>query len=253
MKICILLTGLQRNFEPFIDNQINCVINKYNLDVFIYTSDEIAYRYHKNDGTVDYCNKEKSENTIDFFKDKYKNLKDIYIDYGNSKFNEFISNIKIKKSKNHTINMINSYFKFNEAIKLMKLYEDSNNFKYDMVLRCRLDFFAFNDFLDLNKVDKRIIYLPFVKHLNYKDDSGILMNRECIEYVEDFINIIINFNDNDKYIIIENEFHNYLGKKYKLYFTEHFCYRIGTIPDVSVIPYYNTLSKNKLFSLEYKF
>jgi hypothetical protein len=29
MKICILLSGLQRNFEPFIENQLNLVIDAH--------------------------------------------------------------------------------------------------------------------------------------------------------------------------------------------------------------------------------
>ena len=43
MKACILLSGLQRNFKPFIENQLRCVIDKYKLDLFIYTSDEKSY------------------------------------------------------------------------------------------------------------------------------------------------------------------------------------------------------------------
>lgn len=35
MKICILLSGLQRNFEPFIENQLNLVINAHDLDVLL--------------------------------------------------------------------------------------------------------------------------------------------------------------------------------------------------------------------------
>ena len=61
MRKCILLTGLQRNFEPFIENQLNLVINKYNLDVFIFTSDLNSYRYvqhyadiHRDRGNIDY-------------------------------------------------------------------------------------------------------------------------------------------------------------------------------------------------------
>ena len=57
MKICILLSGLQRNFEPFIENQLKFVINKYNLDVFIFTSDENLYR-HNNGSVIDYLKQE---------------------------------------------------------------------------------------------------------------------------------------------------------------------------------------------------
>ena len=52
MKACILLSGLQRNFRPFITNQLRCVIDKYKLDVFIYTSDENVLRYSESSNTV---------------------------------------------------------------------------------------------------------------------------------------------------------------------------------------------------------
>lgn len=73
----------------------------------------------------------------------------------------------------------------------METYEKSNNFKYDMVLRCRLDFYAFEDFIDINIVNPNIIYLPISKFNSHKDDSGILMKRDCIDYVKQFIMILI--------------------------------------------------------------
>ena len=93
--------------------------------------------------------------------------------------------------------------------------------------------------------------MPISKFNNHKDDSGILMNRNCIEYIKKFINIIINYNDNEHYIFIENELHNYLKKEYNICFTDRLFYRIGVGCNISNIPYYNNSSKNKLFSLEY--
>jgi hypothetical protein len=133
----------------------------------------------------------------------------------------------------------------------MEEYENNNNFKYDMVLRCRLDFFAFNDFLNLDIVDKNVIYLPICKLSKHKDDSGILMNRNCVDYVKQFIDIIIKFNDETAYIIIENEFHNYLNKKYSIRFVDNLSYRIGVGGKVTDIPYYDSCAKDKIVSFEY--
>jgi hypothetical protein len=77
MKICILLSGLQRNFEPFIENQLNLVINAYYLDVFIFTSNQNALRFYDNNGVIDYVKKEDCANDEAFFESKYKNLKGI--------------------------------------------------------------------------------------------------------------------------------------------------------------------------------
>jgi hypothetical protein len=249
MKACILLSGLQRNFEPFIENQLKCVIDKYNLDVFIYTSDENLYRNSK-DGISYYVEMKKFENNISFFKDKYKNLKNIYIDYDNCKFREFITKNNIIKNKNHTVNMISSYFKVNECIKLMEEYENENDFKYDVVLRCRLDFFAFNDFLDITNIDKDTMYMPFCAAHNHIDDSCILMNRHHVEYVKNFINVIISYDDNSDHILIEQQLFYYLKKKYNVVLSENLSYRVGLVK-ISTVPYFDKHCKNSVFSLEY--
>jgi len=251
MKICILLSGLQRNFEPFIENQINLVINKYNLDVFIYTCDENVVRF-SNEETIDYIKKENYNNDENFFKNKYKNLKSIFIDYNNLKFNEFIDKNNIVKHKNHTVNMIISYFKINECIKLMEDYEVINNIKYDIVMRCRLDFFAFNNFLNPYEVNTNIIYLPISYYNNHKDDGGFIMSRNNIDYFKNFIYEIINYNDEFYTINIEHELIYYLEKHFEVYFTSDFCYRIGVGCKINEIPFINNNFKDNLYSIEYK-
>ena len=252
MKICILLTGLQRNFEPFIENQLNIVINAHDLDVFIFTSNQNALRFYEN-GVINYVKKENYANDEEFFKSKYKNLKGIHIDQDDCKFNEFIMMNNIIKNKNHTLNMINSYFKINECIKLMEEYENENKFKYELVIRCRLDFFAYDDFLNPHNVNNNVIYLPISKYYNHhKDDSGFIMNRNCIEYFKKFINVIIEFNDQSNYIHIENQLIDYLKQQYELCFTTQFAYRIGISGHLHEIPFFNETHKHKLDSIEHK-
>lgn len=251
MKICILLTGLQRNFEPFIENQLNIVINAHDLDVFIFTSDDNALRYNDN-GNIGYVKKKKFTNDEAFFKSKYTNLKGMHIDYDDCMFNEYIMTNNIRKNKNHTLNMINSYFKINECIKLMEEYETNNDFKYELVIRCRLDFFAFEDFLNPHTVNKTVIHLPISKYNDHKDDSGFIMNRDCIEYFKQFINIILQFDDRDRIFIVENQLIAYLQKKYKVHFTPQFSYRIGVGGNLREIPFFNEESNDKLDSIEYK-
>lgn len=250
MKICILLSGLQRNFEPFVENQLNLVINAYDLDVFIFTSNQNALRFHDNSGVIDYVKKENYTNDEAFFKSKYKNLKGIHIDQYDCKFNEFVTKNNITKHRNHTLNMINSYFKINECIKLMEHHETNNNFKYELVIRCRLDFFAYDDFLNPHNINNNVIYLPISKYNKHKDDSGFIMNRNCIEYFKKFINVIIEFNDQSDYIIIEVQLIDYLQKQCELYFTTQFAYRIGTNGNLHEIPFLN--ETHKLDSIEYK-
>ena len=251
MKICILLSGLQRNFEPFIENQLNLVINAHDLDVFIFTSNQNALRYYDSNGVIDYVKKENFTNDEKFFKSKYKNLKGIHIDQDDLKFNQFIRENNITKHRNHTLNMINSYFKINECIKLMECYENENNFKYDIVIRCRLDFFAYNDFLNPHTICGNVIYLPMSKYNDHhKDDSGFIMHRTCVEYFKQFINCVIQFNDQNEFIIIEDQLFDYLKKQYQLCFTTQFSYRIGVAGNLSEIPFLN--ETHKLDSIEHK-
>jgi hypothetical protein len=251
MKICILLTGLQRNFEPFIENQLNLVISRYELDTFVFTSNQNVLRVNQQ-GIMNYVKKTNYENDEEFFRSKYKTLKGICIDHDDLKFNKFVRENKIKKHKNHTLNMVSSYFKVNECIKLMEEYELQNNFKYDLVIRCRLDFFAYEDFLNPFEIDPSMIYLPQSKYNEHIDDSGFIMKRDRIEYFKQFINIIIGFDDKNDYIYIENELIEYLKKKYKLNYVANFSYRIGTNNNLSEIPFVNQSCINKLDSIEYK-
>jgi hypothetical protein len=250
MKLCILLSGLQRNFEPFIENQLNIVINAHDLDVFIFTSNQNALRFYDSNGVIDYVKRENFANDEKFFKSKYKNLKGIHIDNDDCKFNEFIRQNHVTKHRNHTLNMINSYFKINECIKLMECYENENNFKYDIVIRCRLDFFAYNDFLNPHTICRTVIYLPMSKYNDHKDDSGFIMHRSCVEYFKQFINCVIQFNDQNEFIIIEDQLFDYLKKQYQLCFTTQFSYRIGVAGNLSEIPFLN--ETHKLDSIEHK-
>lgn len=250
MKICILLSGLQRNFEPFIENQLNLVINAHDLDVFIFTSNQNALRYYDSNGVIDYVKKENYTNDEKFFKSKYKNLKGIHIDQDDCKFNEFIKENNVTKHRNHTLNMINSCFKINECIKLMEEYETNNDFKYELVIRCRLDFFAYADFLNPHNVNKNIIYLPVSKYNDHKDDSGFIMHRNCIDYFKKFINVIIGFDDQLHYFNIEDQLIDHLQKRYELCFTTQFAYRLGTNGKLHEIPFMN--ETHKLDSIEHK-
>ena len=86
----------------------------------------------------------------------------------------------------------------------------------------------------------------------YQDDSGILFRHNYLDHIKKFIYYLIEFDDEKKYVHIEKYFHNYLEKKFKIFYTDRFIYRIGTGVKLSEIPYYNKLCKDKLISLEYK-
>ena len=90
------------------------------------------------------------------------------------------------------------------------------------------------------------------KYNNHKDDSGFIMNRNCIEYFKKFINVIIDFNDQFNYFYIEDQLIDHLQKQYELCFTTQFAYRLGTNGNLHEIPFFNETSKHKLDSIEHK-
>ena len=128
-----------------------CALPIYKLDVFIYTSDENVLRYSEQDNTViDYKTAPAFQTDEDFFRNAYSSsLKGIYIDRNNEQCTAFLRERNVTKHRNHTVNMIHSYFKINGAISLMEAYEKQHGFRYDIVMRCRLDFYSCdNNFVD---------------------------------------------------------------------------------------------------------
>jgi hypothetical protein len=61
---------------------------------------------------------------------------------------------------------------------------------------------------------------------------------------------VIQFNDQNEFIIIEDQLFDYLKKQYQLCFTTQFSYRIGVAGNLSEIPFLNEIYK--LDSIEYK-
>lgn len=256
MKACILLSGLQRNFKPFIANQLQCVIHKYKLDVFIYTSDENVLRYSdpnfNHNKVIDYKTAPSFETGVAFFRNAYSSyLNGIYIDHNNEQFTEYLKQHDVKKHRNHTVNMISSYFKINGAISLMEEYEKQHGFTYDIVMRCRLDFYSCdNSFVDPYKINLDTVYFPISRFNHHKDDGGFIMKREFIDYFKRFIQVIISFDDTLRYIIIEGQLHNYMNQRHKVAYIPNFAYRIGLGCRPSTIPYIQNI--DLLNSLEYQ-
>jgi len=253
MKIALLLSGLQRNFKPFIKNQIECLIKKYNCDLFIYTSNENNNRYIS-DGVIGYKQNKIFNNDENFFYSRYNNyLKLIYIDYNNKNFNEFLNNYDISKTKNFHINLISSYFKVRNCIKLMYDYEQNNNIKYDIVIRARLDFFVNNNFANYNLLEfdlKNNIYGSQFR-CGHKDDCFFIMDRKYINIFYDFIFHLLEIRVSDNNIWVEKELIDKIEKYTNLIFLKNFGERIGSNTPLKNIPFFNKDNLNLLYSIEY--
>ena len=73
--------------------------------------------------------------------------------------------------------------------------------------------------------------------------------RDLIDDIKKFIYVIHAYDDTSKYIIIEEQLHDYVAQKYNVEFIPNFAYRIGLGCKPSTIPYIQNL--DLLQSLEY--
>jgi hypothetical protein len=257
MKTAILLSGLQRNFEPFIMNQLECVIKRFNCDVFMFTSNENNNRYvnRVNDKfDINYKIEKDIDNDSIFFYNKYgDNLKDICIDNDNKLFNEFISSYDFSNTINFHKNLISAYFKVHKCVELMENYETKNNIRYDRVIRARLDFFVDNKIRDdINLLDVRNTVYGSKFISNHEDDCFFVMNRENINLFKNFVFKLIEIRDRNECISVESELKNCISSKTNLEFLYNLGKRISSKIYFRDIPYFNEEDITKLKSLEYK-
>lgn len=138
LKIALLLSGGVRNFKDTFSSFKHYVLDELNPDVFL-------YGVENNEG----CDKN-SEDFNELFKPKSTII--------NKK--EFYDNI-IKPQYNYIPSSYYSFYNVYQCNKLRIKYQEDNNFKYDLVIRCRLDTFWFRKIDDdeLN-IAKENILIP---------------------------------------------------------------------------------------------
>lgn len=128
MKIAVLLTGQLRTWEMLKYLHLNSLILPYNADLFLGIDLNNKYQcLHKNSNmetTLDEANK-----AIDFFKP----INSFILNDVN---NSFISNNV--KNKNFIL-LFRQYYVVKKTYEMVKKYSDSNNIKYDIIVRLRFD------------------------------------------------------------------------------------------------------------------
>ena len=204
MKFALLLTGLQNNFEVFVENQLKCFIEKYNCDVFISTSNDNSHKslQKNNEGNIRVYN-EKFVNEENYFREFYKeSLKGIFIDKDDKEFNKFKEeNIDDFENTltNFQMNVISYTFKIEKAISLMKQYEKENNFLYDIVFKIQLNSFFSDNFKNYNLLNfdyKNKVYCTILGGRTHKEESAILLSRDNVDVINDILFNLIKIRKN---------------------------------------------------------
>ena len=120
MRFALLLSGLQRNNKPFIENQLNCIIKNNDCDVFIFTSDENNNR-HFNNNQIIHSQSRRFKQNGEYYKKKYgKYLKKVTIDYENNLFNKYVSKYFKKTGNTFHHNLLSANFKIKSVIEMME-------------------------------------------------------------------------------------------------------------------------------------
>lgn len=166
MKVALCLSGHLRTFQYTYKSLKDNIINQLNCDVFIHTWDVIGAPTKKNPGDI----ANNSKQTIDYLDDIYRMLdpKFMSIEDQKDKLDELIkqtNDITVPPQEQQYIMQhiglhVSMFYSINMSNNLRKEYEQDNNIKYDLVIRCRPDLFFrtkldFDMFNDLNK-----IYVP---------------------------------------------------------------------------------------------
>ena len=257
MKVALLLSGLQRNFQPFINNHIEKIIKRYNCDLFVFNLNKNNNRYIS-EGKISYKINDNFDNDISYFQEKYKEfLKDIYIDNDNKLFEEFKKkNINIKEENNNfTLNLISQYFKIHSCLNLMEKYEKKNNFKYDIIFRMRLDGFTAKNYLEYNLNNFNFENNCYMSKAisGWKDDSCLIISRKYSFLLEKFVFELIKYVNGER-ICVEEELFKFISKNsLNIIFINNLICRVGTIErGYCNIPFLKLKDFENLKSLEYK-
>jgi len=189
MRKALLLSGLQRNFLPFVKNQLELLIKGNDFDIFISTSCENNNRCSDQNGRITYKDSTPIETNQDYFKELYGDyIKDIVIDDG-SLYEKFKEENNIPDITKFHEGLIKSYLKVYLGIKMIEKYEIENKIRYDFIVRARLDCFLIEK-LNINQILSSLRYNELIFSENergHKDDSCFFCNRDHVHIFRDFV------------------------------------------------------------------
>jgi hypothetical protein len=164
MKIALCLSGQPRYIDVGYRNIYENILSKYDCDTFIHTwwdESKIGDKFDISEKMSYNRNCKWEENTIDKIEDLY-NPKLIH--FQTQKEFDIFGNVDYGFA--NPISIYSMYYSIMKSNELKKTYELENNFKYDIVIRCRFDITFEPLNLDLNNIDSNKIYVSGEIHYN---------------------------------------------------------------------------------------
>jgi len=183
MKVAVCFSGGLRNYKHTFENFKKYLLDPLNADVFFYGCEN-------RDGI--------EKNIIDF--NQIYSPKSMYI---NTKvfYNELSS-----KCPGMLTSFIPQVFNIKKCKKLVEEYEIENNFKYDLIIRLRLDCFFFREISEDEIKDALNGYMIVPKDWAFKEvhpiaetDQFMLCNRKNYEIYASLYDAIYNYFPNLKH------------------------------------------------------
>jgi hypothetical protein len=190
MRVCLLLSGIVRNFEDTYPSIQHHLIDRFNdIDVFIY-------------GVENDMGQKDNEYKLK----KLYNPKKIVINL--SSFYDGIDGnmLTIKSNTKIVDNSLRALFNVKMANELKKEYEKENNFKYDVVIRSRFDLFWVRPICEyeMEKVRMGTILVPYDWAFRSNHPSGgpnnfgfsdlySVSNSENMDFYSNIFEMLISF------------------------------------------------------------
>jgi hypothetical protein len=171
MKIAICLSGMMRNFELTFPRFKKYIIDIHNPDIF--------FSGYPNKQGIQYCKKK----ILDLYQPKNYIIQDY-----NDEIRKKICNNEQKYYVNKRLetpinNVFSQYYNIYKSDKLRQEYEINNSFKYDIVIRSRIDVYYFKSFSseELSLASQGFVLIPDewdfkVVHAKAVSDSFAMSN-----------------------------------------------------------------------------
>lgn len=204
MKIAICLSGQPRWIDVGLGNLLS-VFSNYDCDYFVHTWWDNNLSRKKT-----YLSSNRAfvweENTLDKI---VKILHPKILMHETPKTFEIFNDVDYEtKDPNSTHSMFYSIMMSN---RLKKLFELSNNFEYDLVVRCRFDIEFYNFGLDLQNLNRDKIYMSHVG-IDFPNDHFAISSSKNMDYYSNLFDCLGQYR--------EEGFNQFVGERLLRYHLE---------------------------------
>lgn len=213
MKIALCISGQPRYLDNGYQHIYKNLLSKHEMDIFIHTwwdDNLIGKRFDFSQHGRDRIGVWES-GTIQKIENFYK-PKDILIEkpkiFNIDTFKNLNEYWKTNFSESNSNNSISMWYSILNSNKLKKDYESKNNFRYDLVIRCRFDILFDFFYLDLDSIDSDFIYVQSIGQIR---KNKIYKNSHLLP--SDLLNDKILYL-NDQFAISNSENMDYYSEVY---------------------------------------